>query len=206
MKTWVIPYLRQQTIESISRLEDLSEEEREELTERALERVSKMRLEDEIYYELTGLLNCDFGGGLGWPVEVWISLFGFVLAEIPEEVFRKLHSMKSLFFIFSPCPGAEVKVFQLKNGIEEGETLRVVNFPYEDFESMTRTQLKGEIAHELAHAYLEHILGGPDETEDEADEIAKKWGFEKEIEAMRDLFKDWSRDHHQPMEDESPNT
>ena len=47
---------------------------------------------------------------------------------------------------------------------------------------------RGEIVHELAHIHAGHTEQGfsTEEIEEEADQIAKSWGFEREIQALRD--------------------
>ena len=60
----------------------------------------------------------------------------------------------------------------------------IVTIPYVSVFEPTIVTL-GEIAHELAHVYAGRTHGG-DDIEKEADEIAKSWGFNNAIEALRD--------------------
>ena len=159
--------------------------------------------EHNIYSELAYSLNIDFGKE-GYHIENqnvildFIDIFGSVLADLPENVFKKLYEMKNLFFIFTPCPMSEVKVFKLKKDMKEKESLTIVNFPYtsynvpvEGFENFSKKQLiRGEIVHEIAHVYKGCEIRSP-EIEFETDEIAKSWGFKKEIEAKETLIQYW---------------
>jgi hypothetical protein len=46
----------------------------------------------------------------------------------------------------------------------------------------------GTIAHEFAHLFLGHIAPSGLENEYQADDLARRWGFKKEIGAMRALY------------------
>ena len=46
----------------------------------------------------------------------------------------------------------------------------------------------GTLAHEFAHVFLRHIGKGGLRDEREADTLASRWGFKKQIEAMRELY------------------
>jgi len=46
----------------------------------------------------------------------------------------------------------------------------------------------GTIAHEFAHLFLGHAAPGSLQDEYEADTLAKKWGFKKQIKAMRKRY------------------
>ena len=46
----------------------------------------------------------------------------------------------------------------------------------------------GTIAHEFAHLFLGHIGPGTLQYENEADTLAKKWGFNKQIKVMRKCY------------------
>ena len=111
--------------------------------------------------------------------------FNSVLADLPEEVFDKLQSLKGLFFIF--IPGAEEKTIETKRTLNTGGMLRIISFPYED--DCDLDIKRGEIAHELAHVYLENTYGGVKEIELKADAIAIQWGFKKEIKAKKAWIK-----------------
>lgn len=194
MKDWVRPYLLKALTKSINRISKQrnwhSEEEKKEWIElKSTEFEEMINNEREVFFRLSGSLQCDFGIGLGENL-IFAEIFGSVLAELPEEVFKKLCGMKALFFIFTPFPGAEVKIINLEKGIRKGETLRIVNFPYASIFNPPLVT-RGGIVHELAHVFLEHDYvenPDPDKWEDEADELPKKWGFEKEIKAMRDYY------------------
>jgi hypothetical protein len=95
------------------------------------ERYAKqLRRDVTVYYELTNCFNSDFGfGGLSGFKETMVYTFGTVLADLPEEVFKKLYASKNLFFSFTPEPGAEIKVFFPEHDIKVGEKLQLVVFP-----------------------------------------------------------------------------
>lgn len=171
MKEWVKPYLIQRLPQRRNRTE-------EKIPDAA------------IFYKLTDQLQHDFGSGVGGDSAFFTEIFGSVLAELPKEVFEKLIEMKNVLYIFTPFPGAEVKIFQLDENIKAG-TLSIINFPY-DSSYMPSEVLRGQIAHELAHVLLEHDCGS-DENENTADETAKLWGFEKEIQALRDHWKEYDK-------------
>jgi hypothetical protein len=164
MRDWVKPFLLQRKPLNPERLEN----------------------ENVVYYELADCLKYDFGAGHEWPINTLIETFGSVLAELPEEVFNKIYRIENLFFIFSPLPGPEIKIFHLKNDLRAGP-LRIVNFPF-DSALMPVKALKGEMAHELAHIYKEHEITS-EEIEDEANGIAKSWGLEEEIKAFKEYKK-----------------
>ncbi len=46
----------------------------------------------------------------------------------------------------------------------------------------------GTIAHEFAHLFLGHAAPGSLQNEYEADTLAEKWGFKKQIKAMRKRY------------------
>lgn len=135
------------------------------------------------YYLVSCLRQYDFGGALGWPVEPFMEALGSVLSDVPEKVFKQISQMENLFFVFTPFPGAEVKVFQLEHDLKAG-MLRIVNFPF-DTAFMPLKAMRGEVAHELAHIFGEHEVPS-DEAEDEADRIVKEWGLGDELDAFRD--------------------
>jgi hypothetical protein len=185
MKDWVKPFLIQRMKEALDEDEELYPD-REKIMDR---RKKELEDEDAVYYELTYYFNVDFGGGLGWPIDHMITAFGSVLADLSKDTFEKLSAIKNLYFVFAPYPGAEVKMFRLERDTKAKSWLRIVTFPF-DNAFMLYDALKGEIAHELAHIYQE--LDSPtvwNEIEDEADEIAVSWGFEKEIKEFRDYEK-----------------
>lgn len=141
-------------------------------------------LEDKetFYHELVSCLNCHFARGLGYTEDFFYNVFGSVLADLPEEVFKRICSMKNLFFVYTPNPRAETKIFQLKNDITE-RTLQVVIFPY-DSDFLPSMVLRGEIVRELVrvHRGLVDVV----EQEQRIDAIAIEWGFREEVEALRE--------------------
>lgn len=210
MKDWVIPYLVDRTLELVRRRyaekgKDVSKERIEKIWER------KSRLGREaIFAELVGELNCDFGGGLGGPSSLMRYLLGSVLARLPREAFLKLRDTKNLFLCYTPSPGAEVKVFDPGEKFDPSRPVLIVTFPqyygqagvyeFEDNPLPSSLAVQGSIAHELAHVYLghtpqeqmrrieekgdEHNPGDVhQEMEDEADDLVRRWGFVKEVEA-----------------------
>ena len=182
MKDWVKPFLLQEMIES---LEELSEDPEEKSWVQMNVESQENADDEEIYHQLTEYFNFDFGQGtLGGYKSVMTNLFGAVLSNLPEEVFKKLCRMDNLFFTFTPDIGAEVKRFPLPKDMKAGEPLLIVTIPYVSVFEPTIVAL-GEIVHELAHVYAGHTHGR-DDIEEDADEIAKSWGFNNAIEALRD--------------------
>jgi hypothetical protein len=181
MRDWVKPYILNRTRSVIVELlKDTSD------IEEVLKRKKESLSDEEVFSCLSDELNCRFwAGGLDSESEKFTFIFGSVLADLPEDVFKKISAMKNVFYIFTPKPGAEVKIFQLEHDITAGEIIRIVNFPYSDLFDPALA-LKREIAHEFAHVYLEHVLG-VEGTEDEADRIAIDWGFEEQIKELPKL-------------------
>lgn len=181
MKEWVKPYVLQRTAENFV---ESAEDESEKKQWMALK--SKMLENKEIlYHELISCLNCHFSKELGIPEEFFYTVFGSVLADLPERVFKRLCSMKNLFFVYTPNRRAETKIIELKNNITE-QKLQVVVFPY-DSDFLPSMVLRGEILHELVHVHtgLADII----EQEDQIESIAIEWGFEEEIKAVREYKK-----------------
>lgn len=181
MKDWVKPYILQRIAEYVDKVVKTEPEKEQWLA------LKSKALEDEeiLYYELTSYLNCHFGKELGDPQEYFYKVFGSVLADIPEEVFKKLCGMKNLIFTYTPHPGAEVKIFELVRDLKEGN-LQVVTFPYGSGFAPHKA-LRGEIVHELVHVYTG--LGAIIDQEDQIDSIAIEWGFGEEIKATKEYKK-----------------
>lgn len=183
MRDWVKPFL-------IQDLRNILDETMEDGSEK--EKWIKLKIEHEMNSEesmrvgLVNFVNYDFGPviGFGWS---FTEAFGSVLADLPEEQFKKLISMKSVFFTFTPNPGAEVKQFKINSDIKEGEMLQVVTFPFVA-SSMPFMAIKGEIIHELVHVITG--IGGTVKEEDKIDPIAIEWGFKEEIKAYRNYEKE----------------
>jgi len=141
-------------------------------------------LEDKetFYHELISCLNCHFARGLGYTEDFFYNVFGSVLADLPEKVFKEISSMKNLFFVYTPNPRAETKIFQLTNDIT-GRTLQIVMFPY-DSDFLPSMVLRGQIVRELVRVH--RGLVDAVEQEQRIDTISKQWGFGEEIEALRE--------------------
>ena len=160
--------------------------------------------EGDFYSELTMELECDFGRPYDDVnrdrIDYFTGIFGSVLADLPKKVFKSFAKFKNLFFIFTPCPGAEVKFFQLRKGLRKGRPLRIVNFPYsllqipeEGIETFTREKvIRGHIVHELSHIFSGDEISS-DDIELRADETARGWGFDAEIEAKQALNRYWAK-------------
>jgi hypothetical protein len=183
MKDWVIPYLKEETTRSLKD-EGYDSVQIEEVL--AL-RYDNLEPEEGFWQRLVDNLNTHFWmGAWGWAQDVFTDVFGSLLGDLPKEVYIKIRQMKNLFFVFNPSFGAEVKIFHLENDLKSGTELRIVVFPYSDYVMNQKDVLRGGIVHELVHVFEEHKYGPNDEDiEDKTDEIAKSWGFEKEIKAMR---------------------
>jgi hypothetical protein len=188
MKDWVRPYLIQELEESFDEAEIMYEAERKKLIE---SQVEGFQSDEAVFYALVEEFNTDFGIGiLGGAKDRFTNIFGSVLADLPENVFMKLKEMKNLLFCFTPTLGGEVKQFRLEHDLEAGELLQVVTFPYENV-FMPLRAARGEIVHELAHVWAEHMPSLEHEKlEEEADNLPREWGFEKEIEALREYEKE----------------
>ncbi len=53
---------------------------------------------------------------------------------------------------------------------------------------MPRAIAIGTLAHEFAHLFLRHPVAGGLQDEDDADELARQWGFTQEVRAMRQEY------------------
>src|SRR4030043_1801211 len=190
MRDWVKPYLLEKFTEgACQHIKD------EKSKQQSLEhRMKQLEVDDTVYYELVGCLKYDFGTGFGGDQDTFITLLGSVLADLPEEVFKKISEMKNVVYFFAPFPGVEVKLLTVDENMK-GERLKIVVFPHESMH-MPFDAIKGEIAHELARILLEHDPAHDDydKRKDEANEAAKKWGFEKELEALRKYFQEGPSD------------
>jgi hypothetical protein len=195
MKSWVKSFLLQ---EERQRIDEHFKGKDQETKEMILDtRIQELQGQEAIWLELSDFFNADFGGGISGPGHKFKCVFGSVLAEMPKNVFNKLRGMKNLFIAYClMMGGAELKFFDLEHNMKVGERLIVVVFPFETA-SRSFDVARGAVAHELAHVYAEHLIPGKlkgyDEAEDEADQIAKNWGFDKEIEALRQFHQVESR-------------
>ena len=150
------------------------------------------------YYELTDEFEHNFGYGIGGDADWMISCFGSVLADLPKGAFDKIRRTKNLIFLFTPNPGAEVKQIHPEKTIKAGDLLQIVTFPY-GMVSYPPGAARGSIVHELAHIYLGHTPAcetpeGYEEREDKADEITKGWGFEEEIQAIKEYYEEYFKE------------
>lgn len=185
MRDWVKPFLIQDLQKTFDEIKWASEEEKKDFFKR---KVQEFENKEAIYYRLPDFLNTYFGGAIGHPQETFIHAFGSVLADLPKEIFDKLRQMKTLFIAFCSFRSAEVTFFEAGQDIKADDRLIIAIFPYAS-SFLSYKALRGEIAHELAHVYAEHLI--PDkikfgaEAEDEADELAKNWGVEEEINANK---------------------
>jgi uncharacterized protein with GYD domain len=190
MRDWVKPYLLKKFTEgAYQHIKD--EKHRQQSLEH---RMKQLEVDNTVYYELVGCLKYDFGGGFGGDQDTFITLLGSVLADLPEEVFKKISEMKNVVYFFASFPGVEVKLLTVDENMK-GERLKIVVFPHESM-YMPFDAIKGEIAHELARIFWEHDPANDDydKRKDEANEVAKKWGFEKEIEALRKYLEEGPSD------------
>ena len=183
MKDWVKPYLMRGKakvcpdgqFKDPSRKEDIVEDESMELEN-----------EEGVYDEIAHHLNVHFGArGVGRDRGFFSQVFGSVLADLPWEVFNELCEMKNLFFTFTRNPGAEVKQFILEHDVKAGQKLQIVTFPYASILLPMIDAIEGQIAFQLAYVWAESNGHRTDELEQEVEEIARSWGFEKQINALR---------------------
>ena len=197
MKDWVKPFILQRAAEHVDEWVKDGSENKQWLALKS----EALKDAEIVYYELTSFLRCHFGREIGDPQEFFYKVFGSVLADLPEEVFKKLCGMRNLFFTYNPNPAAEVKIFEFDHDIPE-RTLQVVTFPYcSGF--MPPMVLRGEIVHELVCAYTG--LVGIVEEENRIDSIAIEWGFEREMETLRNhRQKKGSEEREQPVKEAKP--
>ena len=191
MRDWVKPYLLKKFTEGAEQhIKD--KKSRQQFLEQGMK---NLELDAAVYYELVHCLEHDFGAGFGGDQDTFITLFGSVLADLPEEVFKKISEMKNVIYFFFPNPRAEVRLLTIDKNIKS-ERLKIVVFNHASM-YMPFDAIKGEIAHELVHIFLDHdpVHDDYDKREDEVDEVAKEWGFEKEIAALKKYFEEGSSDH-----------
>ena len=182
MKDWVVIFLLNEYTDGIDEMfPDKNEKE-----QAVKDEIERLKDEEVVYHELADYFNYNFGlDEIGGSQDHIISVFGSVLADLPEDVFKKINSIKNLFWAFTSRYGAEVKCFRLENDSKARELIQVVTIPYGS-SFLPFDAARGEIANALAHIYLEHKSDSNKEGEEEADEVAKSWGFNDEIEACRD--------------------
>jgi len=184
MRDWVRPHLIQRIMDEIKSDPNGSEETKEEMIKLRSKEIEHEEL--EVYSELMGELQYDFGRGIAGEKIYFEDNFGEVLSNIPEEAFKKLSQMKNLFFLFTPHEGATWRTIPLNDDLKATEGLKIVNFPFATVFKSPKA-IRGTVVHELAHIFAEHDLW-KEENENEADEIARSWGFEEEIKALNDYW------------------
>jgi hypothetical protein len=178
MKEWVRWFLVEENVKQYQ-----EETERQEAIAGICEDLED---EEEVYDQLTDYFNVDFGRDEpNGPADYLANAFGSVLADLPQDVFQALCEMKNLFFTFTPHAGAEVKRFALGHDVKTQEGIQIVTFPYAAA-LLPWSATRGQIAHHLAHIYAGHKAGRTDTTRDEADKMARSWGFYEDIAAYGD--------------------
>lgn len=122
-----------------------------------------------------------------------------VLKRIPDECEAEFPPMNIYEFHSKDCYGGMV-------GTSEGEIFIYINVEKLNNECPDDdAPIIGVIAHEFAHAFLDHglesqeilIRGGvehPRSYELQADVLATKWGFGREVKAVRKKFGHWKSD------------
>jgi len=187
MENWVRPYLLAEYERFFDQLDDDPD-----LKKAQMEEIAKMPEDDEeVYLELSCKVKIHFGdfvlGGKGWYVA---TVFGGVLADLPKEVFTRLVERKNVVYTFTLNPRAEVNTFILdgeEDAKQQGRNT-VVTFPYQAV-FMPIAALRGTIVHKLVHVYLlSQEIASNDAMEDEADKVAREWGFQEETAAMRKYY------------------
>jgi hypothetical protein len=175
MKDWVKPYV----LERI--LADLADSGKDGSEKDQWIEIKTQMLESKevLYHELISCLNCHFeeeSGGF------FATVFGSVLADLPEGEFEKLSSMENLFFIYTSSPQAEKKVLDLERGVTQ-RRVQIVVFPYDSHLQPSRV-LQGEIVQQLVRVRMG--LGELKKQEDQIESIGAAWGFEEAIRAARE--------------------
>jgi len=119
-----------------------------------------------------------------------------VLCELPEDDYQSLVSLIDEFNWFIPHTDlwGTVRPF-IASSAEEGYTRHSkVLYLSPTLENFTIEQTKAVVAHELAHLLLGHSvfpksISDSEEGEDEAWELVRKWGYEKEVKEHDELLK-----------------
>jgi hypothetical protein len=182
MKDWVKSYLMRDKEKANPDMQFKDPSEEEILSHES----NEIENEEATYHEIAHYLNIHFeASGIGGDRGFFTQVFGSVLADLPWEVFKKLSETQNLFFTFTRNPGAEVKQFILEHDLKAGQKLHIVTFPYASILLPTIDAIKGQIAFELAYVWAECNGHRTDELEQEVEEIARSWGFEKQINALR---------------------
>jgi hypothetical protein len=188
MKDWVKLFVRKKKLnEIIDKLEILNKDKKEMSLK---DFIGEDNPDDLVSQTLTDCFNIDFPEEEPIPnfKSNMINAFGLALADLPQEVFNKLHETKNLVFTFSPKSG-EIKQLFVGNDIIPDHKIQIVIFPY-DCAYMLHDEKRGMIVRELAHIYLlSQRYYSTEQLKKEPDETAKKWGFEKEIKALSNYNK-----------------
>jgi hypothetical protein len=121
-----------------------------------------------------------------------MNVFGSVLADLPEEVFRRLREMTNVLFSFVQDSGVHYGRFCVAEAIHPGDTMHVITVPPEGV-YVSPGALRGQIICEITRTY-----DGIETSSDEADARATEWGFGPEIEAVRGYGCSARRDDRTP--------
>lgn len=206
MKDWVLPFLvkdkkRRKVIQDLLMAGDIPPEVKKMGSdESVIEEIAKIRTQGikEIHLLLTLCLpNCKVGFD---PESVlpdesdprpFAEVFGSVLADLPEKVFKKIRSMTNLFFFsIPPNMGMHLGIKLTKPLKKE---MHVVLLNEATSWVFPRLAVRALIAHEIAHAFRRDGLVRPPDKESkqrmetQADRLLKDWEFTKEIESLGKL-------------------
>jgi hypothetical protein len=105
-------------------------------------------------------------------------LIGYVLGNLPEDIFLTLMALNTKFLSMDSFGGASM----VTNG-----ALIVLNRVL----SLRDSEAMGVIIHEITHTVGGELFGslcGVDDLESRADALASQWGFGEEIDAIRSYF------------------
>jgi len=120
-----------------------------------------------------------------------------VLLRIPDDAFLKITDRERPVLFTEVYDSGTAQFANTAEIIaEEGDApaftkgLTIIKLSTALDSAKTATPIKGIVAHELAHRYLEHAIKGnlSCESEREANRLIKSWGFEKEYEQASEQF------------------
>jgi hypothetical protein len=166
MRSWVIPYLRERGDPLISPEELERDLLIPLLTYRRLARC--LTIITQRFYDRDRIF--------------W--LLGYVLSNLPQDIFQTIVAMKTTFLCFDSIGG-------ICRVIEPGAVITLNKIL-----KLRDAEIIGIIAHELGHLASGSLFGNFEGEDDKkadkealADELAISWGFIDEIEAIRKYFK-----------------
>lgn len=118
------------------------------------------------------------------------SAFREILYKIPDSVLKDITNTRCpVVLIHAPVIASATSFYKKRNKFKFNKGIRIISIN-EKLNKDSIPIIVGVIIHELAHTYL-HCITGESNTkkhEEEADNLLKQWGFEKEYLQARKFY------------------